>query len=117
MFKLNMAVIRQNAKDYRLMAIQANLANAEDSSKDLDNKFSPLANLAVSHFCESNSEQSLIASHRLMKQLLASAMRCCDHHKDSQQARDDMTQQCLETPPHLAEDLLNYFNKTYGVKK
>lgn len=117
MFKLNMAVIRQNANDYRLMAIQANSANAETNLTDWKKENKPLADLAISHQCESISELNAITSHRLMSELLESAMRCCDHHHDNLQARVDMTQQCRETPPHLAEDLLNYFNKTYGVKK
>ncbi len=117
MFKLNMAVIRQNARDSRLIANQANLANAPANVSDWDKKNTPLADLAVSHQFESISEFDDITSHRLMKELLESAMRCCDHFQDSLQARADMTQQCRETPPHLAVDLLNYFNKTYGVKK
>ena len=117
MFKLNMAVIRQNARDSRLIANQANLANALANVTDWNKQNNQLADLAVSHQCEATSEFDEIASHRLMKELLESAMRCRDHFQDSLQARADMTQQCRETPPHLVVDLHNYFNKTYGVKK
>lgn len=117
MFKLNMAVIRQNARDFRLMANQANLANAQTNFTDWNKENNSLADLAVSHQYESISELDAITSHMLMRELLESAMRCCDHFQDNLQARADMTHQCRETPPHLAEDLLNYFNKTYGVKK
>lgn len=117
MFKLNMAVIRQNAIDSRLIANHANLANALAYVTDRNKQNKQLADLCGSHQCESISELNSITSHRLMRELLKSAMRCCDHFQDGLQARADMTQQCRETPPHLAEDLLNYFKKTYGVKK
>ncbi|APW46919.1 hypothetical protein [Rhodoferax antarcticus] len=42
--------------------------------------------------------------------LIAAAMRCCDRHGDGAQARDDMRQQCKDTPPHLRQDLLDHFN-------
>lgn len=46
-------------------------------------------------------------------QLLAAAMRACDHHHDSQVLRDQMRADCLATPPHLQADLLDHFEKTY----
>jgi len=48
--------------------------------------------------------------------LIAAAMKACDHHSDSVQARADMHQQCLDTPPYLRGDLLDHFTKTYGAK-
>jgi hypothetical protein len=117
MFKLNMAVIRQNARDSRLTANQANLAKAVTEFVDWKKVNKPLADLAVSQQSEFISELNDFTSLRLMSELLESAMRCCDHHQDNLQARADMNLQCRETPSHLAEDLLNYFNQTYGVNK
>ena len=48
--------------------------------------------------------------------LIAAAMRVCDHHRDSEAARADMRRQCLATPAHLQADLLDYFTQTYKVK-
>lgn len=52
-------------------------------------------------------------SSRLTHQLLLAAMRACDHHGDGPEAREQMRQDCLNTPPHLRADLLDYFRKTY----
>jgi len=49
----------------------------------------------------------------LMARLIAAAMKACDHHGDGEQARADMRQQCLDTPPHLRADLLDHFQQTY----
>ena len=41
--------------------------------------------------------------------LIAAAMKVCDRYGDSEAAREDMRQQCLELPPHLQADLLEHF--------
>lgn len=56
---------------------------------------------------------SELTAHRTMKQLLQAAMRACDHWNDSDEAREEMRRQCLETPPHLRADLLEHFNRQY----
>lgn len=53
-------------------------------------------------------------SSRLTHQLLLAAMRACDHHGDGPEAREQMRQDCLNTPPHLRADLLAHFRETYG---
>ena len=56
---------------------------------------------------------SELTAQRTMKKLLAAAMRCCDRHGDGAEARAEMERQCLEIPPHLRGDLLDYFNTRY----
>lgn len=53
--------------------------------------------------------ERLVESADLTTRLLAAAMRRCDHFNDSEQARQQMREQVLETPPHLRQDLLDYF--------
>lgn len=109
----------------------ANLANPLIQ----DPPISKLAALAANEDCKSASRFALrscagmavaladdhlqrnteLEAHRFTESLLAAAMRCCDHHGDNEQARADMRHQCLETPQHLQQDLLNHFNSTYGV--
>lgn len=50
------------------------------------------------------------------RQLLHAAMRACDHWGDNQAAREQMRQDCLNTPPHLRADLLALLSKTYRTK-
>lgn len=57
--------------------------------------------------------QRIRESARITHELLIAAMRSCDHHGDSPEAREQMRQDCLETPPHLRADLLEHFRKTY----
>ncbi len=52
-------------------------------------------------------------SSRITHQLLLAAMRACDHHRDGPEAREQMRQDCLNTPPHLRADLLAHFQKEY----
>ncbi|XAH21635.1 hypothetical protein AAFF27_16605 [Xylophilus sp. GW821-FHT01B05] len=47
--------------------------------------------------------------------LLAAAMRACDHYGDSPAAREQMRAECLATPPHLQLDLLGHLRETYPV--
>jgi len=49
-------------------------------------------------------------------ELIATAMRACDHHGDGEAAREAMRQDCINTPPHLRAGLLAYFNETYPVQ-
>lgn len=46
--------------------------------------------------------------------VIAAAMRVCDLHGDSPEARAEMVKQCQEVPPHLQADLLAHFR---GEKK
>ncbi len=55
----------------------------------------------------------LHAAHETAEQLLAAAMRCCDHHHDGAQARQEMRDQCWELPLHLRPNLLKHLNTTY----
>ncbi len=41
--------------------------------------------------------------------LYSAAMKVCDRYGDSEAAREDMRQQCLELPPRLQADLLEHF--------
>ena len=46
--------------------------------------------------------------------LMTAAMKACDHHHDSAQAREDMRQQVTGTPMELRLDLLRHFTNVYG---
>jgi hypothetical protein len=46
---------------------------------------------------------------QLASDLIEAAMHVCDQHGDSDQARADMRQQCMELPPALQADLLAHF--------
>ena len=56
------------------------------------------------------------ADERLLDSLLTAAMRACDHHGDSEEARQQMHDDCMATPPHLRADLLAHFHGTYERK-
>lgn len=56
-------------------------------------------------------------SSRITHQLLWAAMVACDYHGDGPEAREQMRQDCLNTPPHLRADLLEHFRSTYPKKK
>lgn len=49
-------------------------------------------------------------------ELIAAAMRACDHHGDSPAARQQMVRDCLDTPPELRQELLEHFERTYPMK-
>jgi hypothetical protein len=44
------------------------------------------------------------------------AWGACDHWGDTPQAREQMRQDCLNTPPNQRADLLAHFKSTYGKK-
>lgn len=46
-------------------------------------------------------------------ELIEAAMRACDAHGDGEAAREQMRIECLEIPPNLRADLLDYFRRTY----
>lgn len=56
-------------------------------------------------------------SSHITHQLLLGAMRTCDYWGDTPEAREQMRQDCLNTPPHLRADLLAHFKSTYGKKQ
>lgn len=56
----------------------------------------------------------LAACERIMPRLMDAAMRACDHHRDSEQARADMRADILATPLHMRLDLMHHFQVTYG---
>jgi hypothetical protein len=53
---------------------------------------------------------------RLNVDLLAAAMRACDHHRDGGAAREQMRRDCLATPLHLRADLIDHFHTNYPKK-
>lgn len=115
MFELDMTSIRQAASDQRLMA---NLAKTVQTGEDKDSQTPQisrkgrgishetpgLARLAISHAVSHESANLLDA------RLIAAAMRVSDMYSDSEQAREDMRADCLNTPLHLRVDLLNHFD-------
>ena len=58
----------------------------------------------------------LLAAHATTVALIEAAMRACDHHVDGEAARGQMCRDCLDTPQHLHQDLLDHLRKTYGAK-
>ena len=56
-------------------------------------------------------------AHATTVALLQAAERACDHHGDASAARQEMRDQCLNTPLHQRADMLDHFQQTYhGVK-
>jgi hypothetical protein len=51
----------------------------------------------------------LQAAHQTTAALVDAAMRTCDRHGDDENARQQMRDECLATPPHLRADLLAHF--------
>lgn len=103
MFKLDMNAIRETANAPRLMANPANAANlankAANDEPEISQKPPKLARLA-----------KLAISHDLLTaRLIAAAMRVCDQYNDTDAKREEMRQDCLDTPHHLRQDLLDYF--------
>jgi hypothetical protein len=56
-----------------------------------------------------NTQLGSLTAHRLAKELIATAMRRCDEFGDGPAAREQLRQECLATPPHLQQDLLDHF--------
>jgi len=50
---------------------------------------------------------------RVTLELMAAAMRACDHWGDSPQAREQMRREILETRPEHREELLQMFKSDY----
>ena len=61
--------------------------------------------------------ERLRESSLLTIKLLEAAMRVCDHHGDSDSAREQMKQDVLQHPPHLLPDLLQHFESVYPSPK
>ena len=51
----------------------------------------------------------LVEARNTTSWLIDAAMQVCDQHNDSEAAREEMRQDILGTPPHLQQDLLDYF--------
>lgn len=58
--------------------------------------------------------QFLLDAEVTAAELVEAAMRCCDRHGDSAQAREDMAKDCANTPAHLRADLRDHFKRAYG---
>lgn len=82
-------------------------------------------NLSVPAGCLSLDQRALVLAHKpalvaflqeaklTTKDLIKTAMNVCDRHGDNESARTDMKRECLETPPHLHNDLLEHLQHTY----
>lgn len=62
-----------------------------------------------------NLQPGPLTAHRLVADLLKASMRACDHHGDSQAARQQMRDECLALPADVQADLLNHFTQTYAI--
>lgn len=49
--------------------------------------------------------------------VLEAAMRACDHHDDSEAARQEMRRQIAEVPAHLRAELLQHFDRAYPTQE
>lgn len=58
----------------------------------------------------------LQAARATTADLLRAALLACDHHHDSEAARQAMRDECLALPPHLQADLLDHFRQAHGAK-
>ena len=111
MFKVDLESLKQAATSTRLMANPANPANWLTPEAESVSQLATLATLAVSHGSHSAANDAWAAVAEA--ELIEAAMRCCDRHGDGAEARAEMERQCLEIPPHLRGDLLDYFNSHY----
>lgn len=107
MFELNMDAIRQSAQVGWLMANSANPAKSEPEISQQPPKLARVATVAISHAVSQESAELLTA------RLIAAAMRACDSHGDGPMAREQMQQECIDTPTDLQADLLEHFNESY----
>ena len=55
----------------------------------------------------------LSAAHESTTALIEAAMRACDNFGDDVEARDQMKAECMSTPRHLWNDLIDHLEKTY----
>lgn len=58
-------------------------------------------------------------AHATTATLIELAMRVCDEYGDDEQAREAMRRDCLDTPLHLRQDLIEHFQSqaaTRGIK-
>lgn len=60
-----------------------------------------------------NTQLGPLTAHRVTAELIEAAMVACDHHQDSEAAREQMREQCLALPPHLQADLIEHFRQSY----
>ena len=120
MFDLNMDAIRESAGVPWLMAIPANPANsrgpvanpaaAQPEISQPPPKLATVAKVAISHAVSQESAELLTA------RLIAGAMRACNRWGDGPEARNNMREDVLATPPELRAELLQHFNETYPAK-
>jgi len=73
--------------------------------------------LRVAFSCTRNTQSGTLTGHRVTADLLKAAMRACDFHGDGPAAREQMRQDCQNTPARLQTDLLAYFARTYGADR
>lgn len=122
MFKLDMDAIRRSADTAWLTANLANPANGRETAAN--ESFNPplavshqplelatLAGLAISH------GRSQASAELLTAQVIAAAMRACDEHGDSEQARAQMRADIEATPIDQRADLLAHFQQAYPRSK
>lgn len=110
MFKLDMQAIRCSADAARLTANLANPANSAPEASLQPPRLATLAGLAISH------DSGKDASELLTAQVVAAAMRACDHHDDGEEARAQMRADIEATPPDLRADLLDHFTRSYALR-
>lgn len=113
MFKLDMDSIRKSADVGWLMAnlaipAKALLSTAQEPRKDAEISHKPpeLATIAQIAISQDFSQQT---AELLTARLIAAAMRRCDEFGDGDAAREEMRADCLATPLHLQQDLLDHF--------
>ncbi len=82
----------------RLARLAADETGAPAPAPERISKLAGIADIAES-----------IEARQLASDLIQAAMQVCDHHGDNDAARQDMRDQCLETPVHLHADLLEHF--------
>lgn len=52
-----------------------------------------------------------------VEELIAAAMRACDHHGDGPAARQQMVEDCISTTPELRQELREHFINHYQGNK
>lgn len=99
-----------NPHEIRVSGATGSATATQQGQKDSATHAQDDEQLRVAFTRTRNTQLSALTAHRLAKELIAAAMRRCDQFNDSDQARAQMRRDCLATPAHLHQDLLDHFN-------
>jgi len=98
-----------NTHEIRVSGATDNATTAQLVQKDCATLPQKEPELRVAFATPRNSQLFSLTAERITRQVIEAAMRRCDEFNDSDQARADMRQQCMELSPAMQQDLLDHF--------